>query len=109
MQDSSNQAGNKKLLSAEDKEKLKENAKTYWTKFVTFVTEFTDMIFVSVLVGASIWNVLRLFVFGDDNSEDIIRSHTTLNVIVIIYMLAMAGLIFLLLKKDHPYYALVVE
>jgi hypothetical protein len=35
-----------------------------YTKFVGFINEFSDIIFICGLIGCAIWNILRLFVFG---------------------------------------------
>ena len=48
-------------LADVDKQKLKDNAKQGWSKFVTFVEDFTDKIFISVLIGVGIWNSFLLW------------------------------------------------
>jgi hypothetical protein len=92
-----------------DKQKLKENAKQGCTKLITFLEDFTDKIFISVLIGVGIWNLLRLFVFGDDKTQEIITTHKFINTIVVIYMFALAGLIFILMREDDPRRVLIVH
>jgi len=96
-------------LADVDKQKLKDNAKQGWSKFVTFVEDFTDKIFISVLIGVGIWNILRLFVFGDAENVEIIATHKVVNTIVVLYMFMFAGLIFILMREDDPRRVLLVH
>jgi len=76
---------------------------------VTFVEDFTDKIFISVLIGVGIWNLLRLFVFGDDVKVEIIATHKVLNTIVVVYMFMFSALIFILMREDDPRRVIIVH
>ena len=65
-----------------------------YTKFIAFVEDFSDMIFICGLIGCCIWNILRLFVFGSLVSPDIITFHKWINFLICIYMLVFAYIIY---------------
>lgn len=62
-----------------------------------------------MLVGSGIWNLLRLFWFGDENEADVITTHKFINTIVVVYMFLFAGLIFILMREDDPRRVLVLH
>ena len=80
-----------------------------YTKFIAFIEDFSDIIFICGLIGISVWNLLRIFVFGSLITPDIICQNKFINIVVICYMVLIAYLIYLNMSKGDPKHEFVVK
>ena len=83
-----------------DKELAAAGAKNCWNKFTRFLDKFTELIFISSLVGIAIWNIVFMIVGTHSTETGFSYIMTSL---IIGYQLFLASLILMSWKGNLNY------
>ena len=75
---------------------MKEGAKTCWSSFTVFVDKFCELIFICTMLGASLYIWINIVL-----KDEATTKHTFANVIISLYLIGLAGVIFLSMR-EHP-------
>ena len=84
----------KEDFAFEGRENIADGATDCYTKFIKFIEDFSDIIFICGLVGSAIWNIMRMFFFGTLVDPEIITFHKWVNLLIVAYMLLFALIIY---------------
>ena len=95
-----------KSVSEEDKKQFKNGCKTCWSSFVHFVDKFSELIFICALLATCGWNIMRMVKKDDpnDTEKDNIKNYMFANVILCVWYVVLALLIFQSMRGNEKIY-----